>query len=106
MQMVISQAWTPDEDNAARYVAMSEAFEDFYRAQSGYIARFMVRGIEDRSHFVHIRLWASIDDYTAMTQIPEYQAHIAALSEHVDAERYTDGYPREFTDVVFSSASL
>ena len=104
MQIVVSQAWTLDADgHADEYVTLSSAFEDFYRSQPGFVSRVLIRGLEDRTHFVHLRFFESIDHYTSMTEIPEYQAHIRALSEHVDVSRYADGYPREFADVVWTS---
>lgn len=104
MQIVVSQAWLlPGEEHVEAYVATSRAFEDFYRAQPGYITRYLARGVEDPTHIIHLRVWESTAHYEAMTQIPEYQAHIESLSHHVDAERYTEGYPREYADILFAS---
>ena len=104
MQIVVSQAWLlPGDAHARAYVAASSSFENFYRAQPGFISRMLTRGVDDPTHIIHLRVFESIADYEAMTQIPEYQAHIESLSRHVDVARYKDGYPREYADVMWSS---
>jgi quinol monooxygenase YgiN len=102
--MVISQAWVhAGEDHARAYVALARAFDDFLRAQPGFVSRRLVRSTEDPTHFVHLREWDCIEDYQAMTELPDYQQHIQDLSEHVDVGRYTAGYPREFGEVVVAT---
>jgi heme-degrading monooxygenase HmoA len=102
--MVISQAWVhQDPTHADAYVRIASAFDDFLRGQPGFVSRRLVKSIDDPSHFVHLREWRAIEDYEAMTMLPAYQQHIAELSEHVDVARYTDGYPREFGEVVVST---
>jgi hypothetical protein len=101
MQVVVSQAWTYDDaEHACSYVEKSERFHGFLARQPGFVARLLLRGTEDPTHFTNVRVFASVQDYLAMTEIPEYQRHIDDLSEHVDASRYTAGYPRELTDIV------
>jgi heme-degrading monooxygenase HmoA len=103
-QVVISQAWLkPGEEHAQAYIAKATAFDDDLRGRPGFVQRLLTRGVEDPTHIVHIREWASVDDYLRMTQDPDYQAHIESLSEHVDVARYGDGYPREFVDVVVAT---
>lgn len=102
MQLVMSQAWTLDAEGAADgYVAASAAMNDFLAEQPGFVRRELVRGVEDRTHFINLRWFESIDDYLAITQLPEYPGLITGLSEHLDLKKYEElGYPREFLDVV------
>jgi quinol monooxygenase YgiN len=103
--MVVSQTWLKDgEDHVAAYVALVEEYDDFLRAQPGFVSRQLVRSIEHPRHVVHLRVFETIADYEAMTTIPEYQAQIAALSEHVDPEAYPDGaVTREYGELVFET---
>ncbi len=73
-------------------------------AQSGFRGRWLLRGDEDRTHITHLRWWDRVEDYTALTQRPDYADHIASLTEHVDMARYEDGYPREFAEVVLRTS--
>lgn len=101
MQAVVSHAWTFDAGfHAAEYRRKSEAFHPFLAAQPGFVARLLVQGVDDPTHMTNVRVFASVEHYLAMTEIPEYQHHIADLSTHVDPARYAGGYPREFADVV------
>lgn len=102
MQLVMSQAWTKDaEGEADAYVAASRAFDAWLHQREGFLRRELVRGVEDRTHFVNLRWWRSIDDYLAITEREDYQAHLAELASHLDLDRYREhGYPREFLDVV------
>jgi heme-degrading monooxygenase HmoA len=101
VQVVVSQAWTYDAtDHARAYIDKSEGFQGFLARQPGFVARLLLRGTEDPTHFTNVRVFASAADYLAMAEIPEYRRHIDDLSEHVDASRYTAGYPRELTDLV------
>ena len=105
MQLVVSQAWTKDADgHADGYIATSAAFHDWLAACEGFVRRELVRGVEDRTHFINLRWWESIDDYLAITELPEYQAHLRELASHLDLAKYEEhGYPREFLDVVATS---
>lgn len=102
MQLVVSQAWTKDDGPAAdAYIATSAAFHDWLARCDGFVRRELVRGVEDRTHFTNLRWWRAVDDYLAITDDPEYQAHLAELAQHLDLARYEEhGYPREFMDVV------
>ena len=104
--MVISQTWLKDgEHHLQAYLDLVTRYDDFLRAQPGFVARQLVRSLEDPRHVIHLRTFATVDDYEAMTQIPEYQEQIAALSEHVDPAAYPPGaVPREYGEVLFSSA--
>ena len=99
MQIVISHAWTWDEAHADRYVELSDSFNAFLAAQPGFIARTLVRDVDDPTHLVNLRVFTSVADYETMTGIPEYQDHIAALSEHVDPAKYEGGYVRQYADI-------
>ncbi len=102
MQLVMSQAWTLDAGGSADgYIAASRAFDGWLAACEGFVRRELVRGVADRTHFVNLRWWDSIDDYLAITSRPDYQAHLAELASHLDLAKYEEhGYPREFLDVV------
>lgn len=104
MQLVMSQAWTKDAGASAdAYVAASAAMDAFLAAQPGFVRRELVRGVEDPTHFVNLRWWASVDDYLAMTRLPEYPGLIEGLAAHLDLGKYEEhGYPREFLDVVLA----
>ena len=102
--MVISQAWVhPDGAHGEHYVRLAADFDEFLQDQPGFVARRLVRSLEDPTHFIHLREWRAIADYEAMTTLPAYQDHIAALSEHVDTSRYQSGYPREYAEVVVAT---
>ncbi len=61
MIVVISQAWTkPGEEHAEAYLALSEEFGRFWADHRGFRGRQLVRGVEDRSHFTHLRWFDSI----------------------------------------------
>jgi len=106
MQVVVSHAWTFDAgEHAEAYRAKSDAFNPFLEARPGFVARLLVQGIDDPTHMMNIRVFESVEHYTAMTQIPSYADHIADLSLHVDPARYTDGYAREFTDLISATGA-
>lgn len=102
MHLVMSQAWTLDDGPSAdAYVAASAAMEQWLRTCHGFVRRELVRGLEDRTHFINLRWWQSVDDYLAITTLPEYQELLAGLAEPLDLAKYEEhGYPREFLEVV------
>lgn len=102
MQLVVSQAWTLDEAGAADgYIAASAAMSDFLAAQPGFVRRELVRGVEDRTHFLNLRWFETVEHYLAITKLPEYPGLIDSLAVHLDLGKYEEhGYPREFLDVV------
>jgi|SRR6478735_495204 len=96
--VVVSQAWTkPGEEHAAAYVALSEEFGRFFRDHPGYRGRRLVRGVEDRTHFTHLRYFDSVASYEECTQHPEYQDHLVAMYVHLQPY---ESYPREYLEVV------
>ncbi len=103
MQMVISHAYTKDAAAADAYIALSASFDGFLAEQDGFVSRTLVQLEDDPTHLINLRVFRSVDDYEAMTTIPAYRDHIAALSELVDVDRYADGYPRSYADVVVTT---
>ncbi|WP_370614811.1 antibiotic biosynthesis monooxygenase family protein [Mumia sp. Pv 4-285] len=98
MIVVVSQAWTkPGEEHADAYIALSEKFGVLFRDHSGFRGRRLIRGVEDRTHFTHLRFFDSVEDYDACTQAPDYGDHLVAMYEHLQPY---DSYPREFMEVV------
>ncbi|KHL15801.1 antibiotic biosynthesis monooxygenase [Mumia flava] len=98
MIVVVSQAWTrPGEEHAEAYVALSGAFGRFFADHPGYRGRRLVRGVEDRTHFTHLRFFDTVEDYEACTRHPDYTAHLEAMYEHL---RPYESYPREYLEVV------
>jgi len=83
--LVLSHAWTLDEGrHRDAYVAVTDEFEVFHRAQSGFRGRRLVRDTSDGRHFLNLRYWDSPEDYTRMVGDPAYPDWIARLSEHVE----------------------
>jgi len=103
-QMVMSQTWVKDDDHAAAYIAEAAAFDDWLRARPGFVSRVLVRGVDDPCHLVHLRTFASVSDYEALIDEPEYRRHIEDLSRHVDPSRYPDGMvTKEYGDIVWET---
>ena len=99
--VVISQTWLLDGDeHLDAYRTLAADFDAFLRAQPGFRHRLLVHSLDDPAHIIHVRVFDTIDDYEAMTTLPRYQAHIAALSEHVDVSRHEGRYPREYGEVL------
>jgi heme-degrading monooxygenase HmoA len=100
MIIVVSQAWTKDtEASAEGYVQASADFLSFMERHQGFRGRKLIRSLEDATHFTNLRWFDSVDDYTAMTEHPDYATQIAKLAEFLNLDRYTDS-PREFMEVV------
>jgi len=103
--LVISQTWLREgQQHVDAYVALVEQYDEFLRAQPGFVSRRLVRSLEHPNHVIHLREFDDVASYEMMTQIPEYRAQIEALSAHVDAAAYPDGaVPREFGEIIFES---
>lgn len=98
MIVVISQAWTkPGEQHAEAYLALSEEFGRFWADHPGFRGRQLVRGVEDRNHFTHLRWFDSIASYEECTRASDYVAHTEAMYEHLQPY---DSYPREYAELV------
>lgn len=98
MIVVISQAWTkPGEEHAEAYIALNGEFGRFFADHPGFRGRRLVRGVEDRTHFTHLRWFDSIESYEECTRAEGYVAHTEVMYEHL---RPYDSYPREYADVV------
>jgi len=96
--VVVSQAWTKEgEEHAAAYIALSGEFGRFFRDHPGYRGRRLVRGVEDRTHFTHLRYFDTVASYEECTQHPDYQDHLVAMYEHLQPY---ESYPREYLEVV------
>ncbi|MET7401142.1 antibiotic biosynthesis monooxygenase [Dactylosporangium sp. NPDC005572] len=98
MHVVISQAWTKDAGgHADAYVALSVRFAAFFAGQPGFRGRWLVRDVEDPTHFTHIRMFDTVGSYEAATRTPGYVEHTEAMYEHL---RPYDTYPRTIGEVV------
>ena len=105
MILVVSQAWTKDGDgddaaaeaHAQGYIALNGEFGRFFADHPGFRGRRLVRGVEDRTHFTHLRWFDSIEAYEECTRHPEYVGHTERMYEHL---RPYDSYPREYLEVV------
>lgn len=98
MIVVVSQARTkPGEQHARAYIALNGEFGRFFRDHPGFRGRRLVRGVEDRQHFTHLRYFDTVESYEECTQADGYVAHTEAMYEHL--EPY-DSYPREYLEVV------
>ncbi|WP_372734378.1 antibiotic biosynthesis monooxygenase [Nocardioides sp.] len=101
MITVISQAWTKEGDDAEAhaqaYIALNGEFGRFFRDHPGFRGRRLVRGVEDPTHFTHLRWFDSIESYEECTRHPDYVAHTERMYEHL---RPYDSYPREYAEVV------
>ncbi len=104
--LVISQTWLHEgPEHLDGYLALVERFDDFLRAQPGFVSRRLVRSLDQPNHLIHLREFDSVDSYEMMTTIPEYHDQIAELSLHVDPHAYPQGaVPREFGEIIFDSA--
>jgi Antibiotic biosynthesis monooxygenase len=100
MIVVVSQAWSKDEQESAdAYIAAASAFLDVHLAEPGFFGRRLIRGVEDRTHFTHLRFFDSIESYEQMTQRDGYMDGIGAMMPYL---RPVDAYPREYMEVVLS----
>lgn len=105
MITVVSQAWTRNDAEAADgFIEASRKLGEFMLSQPGYRGRKLIRGVEDRTHFTHLRWFDSVEHYDAMTDQPGYREHIQEMSEFLNLERYQDTHPREFMEVVLDEA--
>lgn len=98
MIVVVSQARTkPGEEHARAYVELNDQFGRFFRGHPGFRGRRLVRGLEDRQHFTHLRFFDTVESYEECTRAEGYVAHTELMYEHL--EPY-DSYPREYLEVV------
>lgn len=98
MIVVVSQAWTkPGEEHAQAYIRLNEQFGAFFRSHPGFRGRRLVRGVEDPTHFTHLRWFDTVADYEECTSAEGYVEHTVRMYEHL---RPYESYPREYLDVV------
>lgn len=103
MIVVVSQAWTREsEEHAQAYMELSREFATFFAAHSGFRGRHLVRSLEDRWHFTHLRYFDSVESYEECTQAPGYVEHTMAMYEHMQPYDESRGYPREILEVVIA----
>lgn len=99
MIVVVSQAWTLDEDeNADSYVELSRQFLPFLKQHPGFKGRKLIRGVEDRTHFTNLRFFDSIQSYEELIKFEGYGDHIMKMGAHL--KPYTIN-PKEYMEVVF-----
>jgi len=101
MIIVISHAWTKDDaENADAYIKFSEGFGQFFEDHPGFVRRLLVRGQEDRTHFMNLRFFDRVESYLECTKREGYVAYTEAMYAHM---KPYDSYPREFVDVVLDT---
>ncbi len=101
MIIVVSQAWTKDAaESAAAYIEQSRIFLAFMRQHAGFHQRKLIQGVEDPTHFTNLRWFDDVAAYESMTQHPDYQRQVEALTKHIDISKYKDRPGREFMQVV------
>ena len=102
--VVVSQAWTkPGEEHAQGYITLNREFGRFFGDHPGFRGRRLVRGIEDPTHFTHLRYFDSVESYEECTRKDGYVEHTVLMYEHL---RPYDSYPREYLDVVIDEEGL
>ena len=99
MIVVVSQAWTkPGEEHAQGYIALNREFGRFFGDHPGFRGRRLVRGVEDPTHFTHLRYFDSVESYEECTRRGRATSSTrCAMYEHL---RPYDSYPREYLEVV------
>ena len=96
--LVVSQAYAIDEGfHADEYLRLQGLFLDFMRQHPGFRGRQILRSLEDRTHFTHIRHFDSIAAYEELTRYPGYRERIDEMGKHL---RPYQSYPREYFEVV------
>jgi antibiotic biosynthesis monooxygenase (ABM) superfamily enzyme len=101
MIIVVSQAWTKDADgHADAYIAFSEEFGRFFDDHPGFHRRMLVRGTDDRTHFLNLRFFDKVADYEECTQRDGYVEHTQKMYEHM---KPYDSYPREYVEVILDT---
>jgi hypothetical protein len=103
MIVVVSQAWSKDENESAdAYIAAARTFLDVHLAEPGFLGRRLIRGLEDRTHFTHLRFFDSVESYERMTERDGYMDGIGAMMEFL---KPVAAYPREYMEVVLADDS-
>ena len=101
MVVVVSQAWTLDEEkHADEYIRLSSEFFEFMSQHQGFKGRKLIRGVEDRTHFTNLRFFDSISSYEELIEFDGYMDHILKMGEHL---KPYDTYPREYMEVVLEN---
>ncbi len=101
MIIVVSQAWTLDaEASAAGYIEQSRTFLAFMRHHAGFKQRKLIRGLDDPTHFTHLRWFDEVRSYETMISHPDHPKQIAALTQYIDTSKYKDHRGREYMHIV------
>ena len=98
MIVVVSQAWTLDEnEHADEYIRLYKEFLPFHLQHKGFKGRKLIRGVEDRTHFTNLRFFDSVECYEELIKLEGYGEHIMKLGEQL--KPYTIN-PKEYMEVV------
>ncbi len=101
MIIVVSHAWTKDAGaSASAYIEQSRVFLSFMQQHRGFHQRKLIQGVDDPTHFTNLRWFDDVAAYEAMTQHPDYQRQIEALTQHIDVAQYNGRPGREFMQIV------
>jgi len=81
--VVISQTRTLDADeHADGYVEGSRRFIDFMKQHPGFKGRLVLRSTEDPQHFMHVRVFDTVESYRELTDMPGYHDRIDEMGAH------------------------
>ena len=98
MIVVVSQAWTLDEDeHADEYIRLYTEFLDFHKQHKGFRGRKLLRSLDDSTHFTNLRFFDSVQDYEELIKFESYGDFIMQMGEHL--KPYTTN-PKEYMDVI------
>lgn len=98
MIVVVSQAWTLDENgHADGYVSVYKEFLDFHRQHKGFRGRKLLRSMEDPTHFTNLRFFDSVACYEELIKFEGYGDFIMRMGEHL--KPYTTN-PKEYMEVI------
>lgn len=98
MIVVVSQAWTLDEnEHADEYVRIYTSFLDFHKQHKGFRGRKLLRSLEDKTHFTNLRFFDSVESYEELIKFEGYGDFIMQMGEHL--KPYTIN-PKEYMDVI------
>ncbi|MFN8532966.1 MAG: antibiotic biosynthesis monooxygenase [Dehalococcoidia bacterium] len=102
--VVVSQAWALDDGlHANEYLRLQGEFLAFMRQHPGFQGRRIMRSLEDRTHFTHLRTFESIAAYQELTNYPGYGERIAEMSAHL---KPYESYPREYFEIAIDDLDL
>ncbi len=98
MIVVVSQAWTLDENqHADEYLRIYSTFLDFHKQHKGFKGRKLLRSLEDKTHFTNLRFFDSVQCYEELIKFDGYGKFILEMGEHL--KPYTTN-PKEYMEVI------